>query len=604
MDYVKGENMKKLMNSLLMLAMILGSVYNIHGTEVTNWHEFMGTGNVIQTQTPVKENETAIAWSKDFTSGWDSLSDPIIVNDQLFVATATNSQLMKLDLNGNVISQMTLASSLGYSVNIAYGDGMVFIPLGDGRVQAVDANTMTSLWISEAVEGSLQGRFTYHNGYLYFGSYISDYVTYASNGKFYALDVKDENPASTQETKSFAWSFASKKDTGGFNWSKAVIYQNTVFFAGMDGIVYACHPTTGKFLNQYDTGEAISSAITLVNNQLYFTTKAGNIFCLTLNADGTFGKAVSQPLDTKPNTSSTSTPTVYNGRVYVGGGYGYGSKGFISVLDSQTLETLYRLETSNDVQASPLVTTAYSGKTIAYFTMNNEPGGLYALADDLNTNSGTIASVYTPNGDAVNYCMSSAIADAYGNLYHTNDSGYLTKLSKTEALSLNSNGILVNGNFIKGTQLEVQQQSQGNQIQTLLDQNTTFEKATLYHFNLTHESNTIEPTQKVAVTMPIPEGYANDRLKLYYVNADNSLVEYNYQVNQGNITFHTDHFSTYLLVQLKVEEPTSQTETTPQQEQPQIPNTGDQTKMTLYIVIAGAAILAIIGLVVMNKKKK
>lgn len=596
--------MKKLINSLLMLVMIVGSVYNVHGTEASDWHEFMGTGNVVGTQTPVSENETAIAWSKDFTSGWDSLSDPIMVNDQLFVATATNSQLLKLDLNGNVIGQMTLASSLGYSVNIAYGDGMIFVPLGDGRVQAVDAKTMTSLWISEAVEGSLQGRFTYHNGYLYFGSYLSDYSTFASNGKFYAIDVKDENPASAQETKAFAWSFASKKDTGGFNWSKAVVYQNAVYFAGMDGNVYACNLTTGELLNKYEVGEAISSAINLVNNQLYFTTKAGNIFCLTLNTDGTFGKAVSQPLDTKPNTSSTSTPTVYNGRVYVGGGYGFGGKGFISVLDSQTLETIYRLETSNDVQASPLLTTAYNGKIIAYFTMNNEPGGLYALTDDLNTNTGTIEAVYTPSGDAINYCMSSAIADTYGNLYHTNDSGYLTKLSKTQALSLDSNGILVSGNFIKGTQLQVQQVSQGDQVQTLLDQNDAFEKATLYHFTLTYQNNEIEPAQEVTVTLPIPEGYANDRLKLYYVNADNTLSEFIYQVENGNITFNTDHFSTYALAELKEEKAAPEIETEPEINQPQIPNTGDQTKTVLYIVVAVAAILAIIVLMVISKKKK
>lgn len=236
--------------------------------------------------------------------------------------------------------------------------------------------------------------------------------------------------------------------------------------------------------------------------------------------------------------------------------------------------------------------------------MNNEPGGLYALTDDLKTNTGTIEAVYTPSGDAINYCMSSAIADTYGNLYHTNDSGYLTKLSKTEALSLDSNGILVSGNFIKGTQLQVQQVSQGDQVQTLLDQNAAFEKATLYHFALTYQNNEIEPAQEVTVTLPIPEGYANDRLKLYYVNADNTLSEFIYHVENGNITFNTDHFSTYALAELKEEKTAPEIETEPKINQPQIPNTGDQTKTVLYVVTAGAAILAIVVLVVISKKKK
>lgn len=584
--------MKKISSSLLVLFLMIQMMTPIQAI-THQWHEFKENNNVIQTMTTQTMEETNIAWSKDFTEGWDAISDPIIVDSQIYVASGTNSKLYKLDMNGQVLQEMTLAGSLGYNINITYGDGMIFIPISDGRIQAVDSQTMTSLWLSEKTEGYVQGKFTYQDGYLYVGSMNSAYPN--SSGSFYALKTEDTDINKTDEVKDFTWEYASNNTTGGYNWAKAVIANETVYFGGNDGKLVAHHKTNNEVVELLDIGESISSALTLHNNQLYFSTKAGNVHSVELTQDG-FGTHKKQLIAN--NASSTSSPTITNNRLYVGFGRGYGQNGGIAVLDATSLEVIYTKDTAADVQASPLVTTAYENN-IAYFTMNNEPGGVYALVDNASTNTGEVIDIYIPTGDAVNYCMTSLIADQQGAIYHYNDSGFLTKLAANQTQSVRSiydekTGITAKGLFDTKGDLRI---TQVNDLDKVI--HNRFENVVSYQgFNFLYSINneTKELLGNIEISMP----YTLDTThQLSLINIEEPKTTIPYTLEGSVLNFTISKAGTYALVETKEPEKTPVEDT----DVKEVPNTGDKTNTYLFIGIGAVAVIGIIVLVVTKKKK-
>ena len=121
----------------------------------------------------------------------------------------------------------------------------------------------------------------------------------------------------------------------------------------------------------------------------------------------------------------TSTPTIYNNRLYVGcmaDQYGY-----VCIMDALTLKPIYQVKgfQNAEVKSSPLVSTRGSstGEVTVYFSMNALPGGLYAFKDTEGKTSASLHTLYIPQ--AKQYCLSSITADDKGRLYYSNDSGTL-----------------------------------------------------------------------------------------------------------------------------------------------------------------------------------
>ena len=61
------------------------------------------------------------------------------------------------------------------------------------------------------------------------------------------------------------------------------------------------------------------------------------------------------------------------------------------------------------------------------------------------------------------------------------------------------------------------------------------------------ENNIIQPKDKVTVNIPIPNGYEEDSVKVYRVEADDSFTDMNATVSNENLVFETDHFSIYVI---------------------------------------------------------
>ena len=83
---------------------------------------------------------------------------PILLDGKVYVHVG--KQIRKIDSpeTGKVLqTSEQLADSSQFAMNpLAYGDHMIFVLLGSGslaRVQALDADTLESLWISEEIRG-------------------------------------------------------------------------------------------------------------------------------------------------------------------------------------------------------------------------------------------------------------------------------------------------------------------------------------------------------------------------------------------------------------------------------------------------------------------
>ena len=149
---------------------------------------------------------------------------------------------------------------------------------------------------------------------------------------------------------------------------------------------------------------------------------------------------------------STSTPTVYNGRAYVGvsGSEQFGAyKGHgIAVLDLKTMSVAYVVPTQGYPQTSGVLTRAYekeTGKVYVYFFDNYTPGKLRVISDEpgqteatdleQETDKGNTYDVgtvlFTPSNAQAQYALCNPIVDEYGTLYFRNDSNHMMALGAT-----------------------------------------------------------------------------------------------------------------------------------------------------------------------------
>ena len=153
---------------------------------------------------------------------------------------------------------------------------------------------------------------------------------------------------------------------------------------------------------------------------------------------------------------STCTPTIYNGRAYIGisgtAQFGAYSGHNLTVIDIPYWEIAYTVRTHGYPQTSGVLTTAYEEETgcvYVYFFDNFTPGKLRVLEDkpgqtevslktmETYTASGQTATyttpynIFTPSGAQAQYAICSPIMDEYGTIYFKNDSAYLMAVGST-----------------------------------------------------------------------------------------------------------------------------------------------------------------------------
>ena len=440
----------------------------------TDWPLFRKNdenNGVVDVRTPITAEDTVLVWANKLGEGYSgsAVGSPIIVGGYLYTYSGTT--IMKVDKEtGLILKTGTMVGGSSFAINSAtYAEGMIFIGLSNGRVQAFNAETLESLWVyQDALGGQPNCPIAYADGYIYTGFWNSE----TKQANFACLSVTDEDATKTNEAKLPTWTYTHN----GFYWAGAYVNSDFVLVTTDDGdnsyttgygSILSLNPKTGKLIDSLqatNVGDLRSSVCYDTETEAYyFTSKGGDLYQVKVNADGTFTKGSLRRLhlDNGADSASappmsTSTPVIANGRAYIGvsgtSQFGAYSGHNITVVDLPTFSIAYSVPTMGYPQTSGLLTTAYQngdGYNYVYFFDNYTPGKLRVIRDmpgmtevdhnyttmetySKNGEEHTIETAYvlfTPSGAQAQYAICSPIVDSEGNIYFKNDSAQLMRLS-------------------------------------------------------------------------------------------------------------------------------------------------------------------------------
>lgn len=448
----------------------------------SEWENFRGNENnngITDVKTPISAEDAMLYWATKAGEGeaWENGApgSPIIVGGYLYFNSG--NFLYKMNKNtGEIVKKSEMVGSSSFSITPpTYAEGMIFVALAKGVIQAFNAANMESLWVYHDTLGSSLGAnqpnspITYHNGYIYTGFWNSE----EAPAHMVCLSITDEDPENPLEEKLPSW---VRSQTGGFYWAGAYASDNFVLVGTDDGTDSGKGDYSGNLLSLNPLTGAEIDIITGLDGDVrstimydeetksyYFTSKGGSFYGVQVNEDGTFVENSLKRIELTQGgelTMSTSTPVVYNGRAYIGysggGQFTMYDRHGIAVIDLASFSVAYTANTKGYPQTSGLLTTGYEGEAYVYFMDNYTPGtiriikdkpGQTALADPVTEtyqNAGKTYTVencapvlFTPQGDHAQYSIGSPIVDENGTIYFKNDSGYIFALgNKIEKLEL------------------------------------------------------------------------------------------------------------------------------------------------------------------------
>ena len=440
---------------------------NLDKSITAEWGNFRKGDNnlgITNAKTPYAPEDAEILWAVKHGTGWAAApGSPIMVDGDIY--TYSGSTIRRLNsMTGEVVTEGTMVDKSSYSiVPMTYGDGMVFVGLSGGKIQAFNAKTLESLWVyTDELGGQPNCPITYKDGYIYAGFWNSE----DRNANFACINTVDEDHASATEVKYASWTYTR---AGGFYWAGAYVTDKLAIVGTDDGA--SGYDTNGAALLVFDryTGEKLDAHEGIrgdlrsnvshdpESDRVFFTTKGGILGNAQIDWDTgkilDYKEVVIKDAQGNANAMSTCTPSVYNGRIYIGvagtSQFGANSGHGIAVYNlngdgSMTQAYVYAIV--GYPQTSAMVSTAYSaedGSVYIYLPYNYTPGGVSVLKDKpgqtapVTTTGSGYSEVFTPVGSLAQYCICSTIADQYGTIYYKNDSCYMMAItSKIESLEI------------------------------------------------------------------------------------------------------------------------------------------------------------------------
>lgn len=416
--------------------------------EYLSYSQFRGEAfsqGIVDSKTPVYAGDTAEKWATSFGTGWSDVpGTPVIVGDYLYCLVAGQSKLYRVDAKtGEILKSVPCEGKSQFFSTIAYFDGVIYVPrsAADGTgtvIIAYDEETMEQLWISEPIGGAnsriqpLSAVIGY-GGHIYVG--VSDGS--ASEGAYVCFDTIDEDPGKTDEVKAPLWTYKPENMKSGYYWSAGAIVGDAIVFGG-EATELVIHSLTEDKV--YDTivlePGAVSGIRSSVHydqktNRVFVALKSGNIYSVKLSGDNTFD--ASSVIKTNIGNDITSSPVVFGGRLYIGGG-GISSGNGFTVMDSETLEIIYQIDEVK-TQASPIISTAYATEENGYEVKiyvtdygGYASGGyipssscVYVISDRQGQTEPEYDILAVPS--QLQYCTQSAAIGADGSIYFYNDGG-------------------------------------------------------------------------------------------------------------------------------------------------------------------------------------
>lgn len=409
----------------------------------TDWKaDWDGKSNAAVENVSTPTGALASSWTFDWKaysgSAYPNASEPIVVNGNVYLAV--NKRLLKIDAeSGKVLAESNLKTAIGYTARPIYANGLVIVPLDGGAVQALTADALTTVWVTDSVSRTAQSnsQLTVDGNYLYVGTVDVDYGTSTyNNGHLTRINIL---------TGAVSWQHVNADE--GYYWTGATVGDDYVLVPTSAGTVEMLSKSSGDVLGSVSVGAVVNSSCVLSadGGHAYLISRDGKLHVLAISdGDSRDADAASRITEERVVdlglTGCACAPTMLDGKLIIGGEVNGGSALAIVDLNNNFATTLVTTADGSQLPAglggikgAPLVSTQADG-TYVYFTVNygessdyvnyTSGGGVYRYKLGDTEASG----VFSATGHN-NYCDSPIACDAQGNLYYINDSGTLFKLN-------------------------------------------------------------------------------------------------------------------------------------------------------------------------------
>jgi len=429
------------------------------GADKAVWPQFLGreeAQGISEAAGPTSSENLALRWEKNTGSTWNDVpGTPIVAGD--FVYYYSSRYLRKLDLKtGKELNKVEIYRQPvnQFFINIAYGEGKIFVPCQkdykeDGTVfqsaffRVFDADTLKQLYVTESLGAAqMQSPVMYHDGYFVTGTYTGRAGVYA------CFTAKDENPASDSEVKQPVWVIDTNLSAPEEEQKKFPFTWNGAAFVG-EYCYFSCNDTLWQV--KYRTGEAVSMTIGDNSHSTIVYNEEMNRLFVAANSDpgaavSSYGVRSDGSVDlsdcrrwqsTTQDGGTQSTPVIYNGRLYIGGGgYTMGSAEPFHVIDAETMKEIYSvpLLTKGSASVSTAYATEQNGNQVYIYMVPYAPvdnrSQLWIIKDK---EGQTKADYEVISGVGHSqYCSQSVAIAEDGSLIWYNDGGYLYCYEKTK----------------------------------------------------------------------------------------------------------------------------------------------------------------------------
>lgn len=417
-------------------------VVNPSAPRPTDWKsDWDGKSNAAVENVSTPTGALASSWTFDWKaysgSAYPNASEPIVVNGNVYLAV--NKRLLKIDAkSGKVLAESNLKTAVGYTSRPIYANGLVIVPLDGGAVQALTADALTTVWVTDSVSETAQSnsQLTIDGNYLYVGTVDVDYGkgTY-NNGHLTRINIL---------TGAVSWQHVNADE--GYYWTGATVGDDFVLVPTSAGTVEMLSKSSGDVLGKVSVGAVVNSTCVLSadGSHAYLISRDGKLHVLAISdgdsrdADAASRITEERVVDLGLTGCACVPTTTYDGKLIVGGEVAGGSalaiidpannfaKTLVSSADGTALP-------AGGIKGAPLV-SVQGEDAYVYFTVNygespdfvnyTSGGGVYRYK----LGDAEASGVFSATGH-YNFCDSPIACDAQGNLYYINDSGTLFKLN-------------------------------------------------------------------------------------------------------------------------------------------------------------------------------
>lgn len=395
-----------------------------------DWAGDQSRPTMAATPTDYMKSEWTLDYKQFSSAQYANASEPVIVNG--FVYLAVGNRLLKIDSStGEVLAQANLVSSIGYTTRPVYAQGVIMVPLDGGAVQALTADNLTTVWVTDRLSDLAQSNsaITVNGNYAYVGTCDVDFGAGTfDNGFLTCINIL---------TGAVVWQHNNAGE--GYYWGGAVNVNGYTVVATSAGTVEVLSGA-GSVVGTVSLGALVNSSCVASadGKTLYVMSRDGKLHVLAIDEQGSIKETKVVDLGL---SGCASMPTVNGGTMYVGGEVESGASA-LAIVDLDSLASTLIIQADGaplpwtkglgGIKAAPLVSTQ-NGETYVYFTVNSgetsdwvnytSGGGVYRYK----VGDAQATLVYDAKGFN-NCCDSPVICDAKGNLYYINDSGTLFKL--------------------------------------------------------------------------------------------------------------------------------------------------------------------------------